>query len=279
MAEYLAESYEIVIYNRQQLDLLDSAAVFEVIKKGGFDAVVHAATYDAAPKHSTKDPRMVLENNLRMFFNIARCEDYFGRMLYFGSGAEFDRAHWIPKMKEDYFDRYVPSDQYGFSKYIMTKYALENKKIYNLRLFAVFGCYEDYLVRFISNACCHAILDLPIRIRRNAFYDFLAMGDLAKIVAWFIENKPGETVYNICTGTVHDFKSIAEMIIKISGKNLDVRIQTEGLGSEYSGDNSLFIGELNGFIFTPFEEAIRNLYAWYSSHREVIDTAYQARGF
>ena len=88
--------------NRQGLDLLDQQKVFDFIKSERFDVLIHTATYDAAPKHSTKDPSKVLENNLRMFFNLARCKDHFGKMIYFGSGAEFDRKHWKPRMKEDY---------------------------------------------------------------------------------------------------------------------------------------------------------------------------------
>ena len=43
-----------------------------------------------------------------MFFNLARGNDYFGKMLYYGSGAVFGRENWKPRMKEDYFDQNVP---------------------------------------------------------------------------------------------------------------------------------------------------------------------------
>jgi GDP-L-fucose synthase len=271
LVEQLSGKFEIVSRNSRDLNLLDADAVRDCIEAGAYDVVVHTATWDAAPKHSTKDPAKIVENNLRMFFNVARCEDYFGRMLYFGSGAEFDREHWVPRMKEEYFDRYVPSDRYGFSKYIMTKYALENKKIYNLRLFAVFGRYEDYLVRFISNACCHAVLGLPIRIRQNARYDFLDITDLAKIVAWFIETAPRANVYNICTGAVHEFKAIAGEINRISGKKLDIIVQADGLGREYGGDNTLLTEEMEGFAFRPLAESVRELYGWYELHKRSID--------
>src|SRR3989339_2059091 len=153
LLEQLGEEYNIFSYNRQQLDLLDSSKVLAVIKKSKFDVIIHTATYDAAPKHSKKDPSKVLENNLRMFFNIVRCKDYFGKMIYFGSGAEFDRKNWIPEMTESYFDQHVPSNQYGFSKYLMTKYTALNSNIYNLRLFGVFGKYDDWRYRFIPNIC------------------------------------------------------------------------------------------------------------------------------
>ena len=114
--EVLKNDNTVISCNSKELNLLDTSIVYEYIKNNHFEVIIHAATYDAAPKTSTKDPSKVLDNNLKMFFNLARCKDYFGKLIYFGSGAEFGREHWISEMKEDYFDQYVPSDQYGFSK-------------------------------------------------------------------------------------------------------------------------------------------------------------------
>ncbi len=271
LKEFLIDNYAVSAPTRAELDLLDEAKVSEYFKKNNFDVVIHTATYDAAPKHSTKDPAKVLEYNLKMFFNIARCKDYFDKMIYFGSGAEYGRENWIPKMKEDYFDQHVPQDQYGFSKYIMTKYAQSSDNIYNLRLFAVFGKYDDWQTRFIPNACCYAVLNMPIRINQNKFFDFLYIDDLIKIVKWFINNKPQKNVYNVCTGKIIDFKTLAEKIIKISGKKLDIIIKTEGLGREYSGDNSLLLNELKGFEFSLIDDAIKDLYNWYDLNKHIIE--------
>ncbi len=265
--EHLNSEYTVTPYNRKELDLLESSKVAKFIKKKNYDIIIHTATYDAAPKHSTKDPTKVLENNLKMFFNIARCRDHFGKMLYFGSGAEFSREHWIPTMKENYFDQHVPPDQYGLSKYIMTKYTKLCENIYNLRLFGVFGKYDDWRTRFIPNACCHAVLNLPIRISQNVFFDHLYIEDLIKIVKWFMHNKPQRKIYNVCTGSVCDFKTIAEKIIQISGKDINIEISKSGLGKEYSGDNSLLMGELKDFKFSPIDKSIKALYRWYDSNK------------
>ncbi len=269
--EQLDSEYAVLSLNRKELNLLDSLRVFNCIKSNQFDVIIHTATYDAAPKFSTKDPAKVLENNLKMFFNIARCKDYFDKMICFGSGAEFGREYWIPKMKENYFDRYVPMDQYGFSKYIMTKYTQLNSNIYNLRLFAVFGKYDDWRYRFIPNACANAVSNLPIVINQNVIFDFLYIDDLIKIVKWFVNNKPKKNVYNVCTGKVYDSKTLAEKIIKISSKNLDIITKTEGPGREYSGDNSLLLNELKDFEFTSIDESIKALYDWYDLNKRIIE--------
>jgi len=267
----LNNAYTVISPDSRELNLLDSLKVCEYLKSGRFDVIIHAATYDAAPKHSVKDRSKVLEYNLRMFFNIARCKNYFDKMIYFGSGAEFGREHWAPKMSEDYFDRHVPADQYGYSKYLMTRYALAGNNIFNVRLFGIFGKYDDWRTRFIPNACCHAVLDLPIRIDQNRFCDYLYIDDLVKVIRWFIAGAPKQQVYNVCSGQSIESRSIAEMIIKLSGKQLGIDLKTAELGREYSGNNALLLAEMGGFEFTPFEAALRQFYAWYAANAELID--------
>jgi len=270
LKEQLNNEFLIESLPRTELNLLEFEKVFNHIKTGKYDVIIHTATYDAAPKNSLKDPAKVLENNLKMFFNIVRCKEYFGKMIYFGSGAEYDRKHWIPKMKENYFDKYVPEDQYGFSKYIMTKYAYLSNNIYNLRLFAVFGKYENWSYRVISNLCCKAILNLPLIIHQNKSFDFLYIDDLVRIVKWFIDNKSRHKVYNVCSGEVFDFETIAKKIVAISGEKLEIMVKEE-TSIEYSGDNSLLLSELGNFHFTPIDKAIKSLYEWYMLNIKDID--------
>jgi len=269
LVEQLENKYEIISPNSKELNLLDQGKVFEFLKNNRFNIIIHTATYDAAPKHSIKDPTKVLENNLKMFFNIARCEEFFDKMIFFGSGAEYNRKNWIPKMSETYFDKYIPEDQYGFSKYIMTKYALSHDKIYNLRLFAVFGKYEDWKVRVISNLCYNAIFDKPLIITNDKFFDFLEIRDLVRIVKWMIENNPKEKVYNVCSGEVINCQGIAEKINHISGKNLEI-IKEKESKIEYSGDNSLLLNEIKDFEFKNFNESLKELYEWHDKNKQEL---------
>lgn len=270
-AEKLNGNIDITICSRTELDLMDSVAVQVYLKKKQFDVILHTATYDAAPKNSVKDKNKVLEHNLTMFFNLVRCDDYFGKMIYFGSGAEFDRTHWKPKMTEEYFDHFVPTDQYGFSKYVMTKHALLTDKIINLRLFGVFGEYDDWRYRFIPNACCHSILGMPINIHQNSLVDFLYIDDLVRIVYWFINNKPRYQVYNVCSGWVEDSISWANEIRYIADSKLTTHIKYKHIKGEYSGNNSRLINELVGFEFLSMRESVESLYSWYVKNKKLID--------
>lgn len=269
--EQLKDLHTIISLTSNELNLLDSTRVFDCIRKNHFDVIIHTATYDAAPKHSVKDPTKVMEYNLRMFFNIVRCKDYFGKMIYYGSGAEFDRENWAPKMAEDYFDKYVPTDQYGFSKYLMNRYVQLSSNIYNLRLFGVFGRYDDWLTRFIPNACCRVVFDLPITISQNRSFDFLYIDDLVNITKWFIENQPQWKTYNVCTGEVFDLLTLAKKILAISGKNLNMIVKDNGLDVEYSGNNTRLVNEIGGCDFVNMDSAIAKLYNWYLLNENSID--------
>jgi len=270
ISEHLKDNYKVTIIDIKELDLLDPVKVFSFLKSNKFDTIIHAANYDASTKFTANNPEKVLENNLKMFFNIVRCKDCFKKMIYFGSGAEFGRENWAPKMKESDSDKNIATDQYGFSKHVMTKYVQLSERIYNLRLFGVFGKYEDWRYRFISNTCCRVISNMPIIINQNRFFDYLHVDDLARVVKWFIDNKPKNNIYNVCTGKSTDLKTLAEKIIKISGKKIKIEIKEKKLGKEYSGDNALLMGELSGFKFSSIDDKIRELYDYYDLNKSII---------
>ena len=266
-----SSKYEVTCLGRAELDLLNTSQVENCLKNGHFDVVIHTANYDAAPAFTTKNRLLVLEQNLKMFFNIARCTQYFGKMLFFGSGAEFGRENWFPKMSEAFFDVHVPTDQYGLSKYTMTRYAHKSSNIYNLRLFGVMGEWDDWRYRFVSLACCKAAFDMPITYRQNVFFDFIYIEDLLNIIEWFMVNEPKHKVYNVCTGESHDYQSIAEKIRDISGKDIEIRAEQPGLNAEYSGDNSLLMKEMSDYKFMPFDEALKRMYEWTAKNWDTID--------
>jgi len=265
-------SYDIHLCNRQTLDLLDSKKVEEYLKKHKFDVIIHTATYDAAPSFSTKDSHKVLNNNLAMFFNLTRCSDSFGKMLYFGTGAEFGRENWIDNMGEDYFDKYVPIDwPYGFSKYIMTKHSLLSDNIYNFRIFGLFGEYDDWRYRVIPNACCKAVFDLPITIKKNVLFDCIYIDDLSELVKWFIDNDVKHKTYNICRGESYQYKDLAEIVKKISRKDLEIIVEDEDLNIVCGGDNSRLLSEVKDFKFEPIEISIQKIYSWCLINKDKID--------
>ena len=271
IAEQLACHYEIIAPGRAELDLCDEESVRKFFKSRCFDVVLHAATVRS--NRITGEPPNLLADNLCMFFNLTRHRDCFGRLFHFGSGAEFDRRHYLPRMNEYPFGDHTPADGYGLSKYVCAKYGEALTGVTNLRLFGVFGKYEDWRVRFISNACCRVIHGLPIVLRRDVVFDYLYVDDLAAIVRWFIDHDAPAFTYNVCTGVPVPLSTVARIVAEVSGRNPEIIVKEPGMGTEYSGNNARMLAAVGGFRFTEVRESVGRLYAWYEARKEEVDPA------
>jgi len=269
LVEYYSGKYNVLAPRHKGLDLLDEDAVRNYFRKNNIDIVVHCAT---KPGHrNAKDATNLVYCNTRMFFNIVRNEGYYKKMIFIGSGAVYDMRHYAPKMSEDYFDQHVPTDQHGFSKYVTAKYIEQVHNIVELRVFGIFGEYEDYSIRFISNAICKVLFDLPITLRQNRIFDYLYIDDLMPVIDYFIKNNGQHVSYNLTPDKAIDLYSLAKKVLSISGKDLPIKVATDGMAVEYSGDNSRLRKEISSLNLTPIDEAIKNLYDWYKTNQGLIN--------
>jgi UDP-glucose 4-epimerase len=271
LAEGLRTAHEVSAPSRAELDLLDEQAVYCYLRRHSFDAVVHAATVRANRKIGA--PAGLLHHNCRMFFNLARNEDTFGRLLNLSSGAAYDRRYPAPLVTEDHFGQRVPADDYGFSKYICGQFIPTMRDAYDLRLFGVFGPHEDWEIRFLSNACCRAVWDLPIVFRQNVNFDYTDVADVARVVQALLEITPEHRAYNVCSGRPVSLASLASMVVHASGKRLPIVVKQDGMGEEYSGDSQRLQAELPGFHFRELQDSIEELYRWYARRKPEIDSS------
>lgn len=269
LKESLIHKYDLYALGRSDLDLNDQKNVFSYLKKHSFDVVIHCANANNVVYKLTEYD--VLNQNLQMFYNLERCHSYYGKMYYFGSGAEFDMNHYIPRMKESYFDTFIPQDAYGFSKYTMARIAEYSTNIYNLRLFGVYGKYEEWKRRFISNNLCKSLKNRDMTINKNVRFDYLYVNDLCKIMEWFIEHTPHFHHYNVCTGNTFDLYTIANKINQVTGLKRTIQVLEEGWKSEYSGDNQRLKGEIGTIHFTDINTAIYEMYCYYQSILKYIE--------
>ncbi|GHT02565.1 hypothetical protein AGMMS50276_32530 [Synergistales bacterium] len=202
---------------------------------------------------------------------MERISSSLEKIIYFGSGAEFDKRFDITYANETDIGRHIPESGYGFAKYIMNAQARHSDNIYNLRLFGIFGKYEDWRVKFISNLCCKAIFELPLTIRKECRFDYAFVDDLADIVLYFIENKPLYHDYNFAYGKPVLLTQIANMISLVSGKKQDIMLLDKvGFNKDYTANNERLKIE-TGFTPTPIEDAIEKLYQYYYDNRDIID--------
>ena len=268
LLESLGSRYTMVAPTSAELNLLDQNSVRDYLRAGQFDVILHAAT-TRSNRRIGAAPDM-LDRNCRMFFNLAHSRSLFGKLLHLGSGAEYCRAGLPAGVSEDYFDTYIPTDPYGFSKYICTKHAQTVDNIYVLRLFGVFGKYEAWDVRFISNACARVVKGLPIVIRQDVRFDYLHVSELAELLAWFLDHEPRHKTYNVCRGETFPLSELAGMVAAAAGCNPEIIVRNKTMGPEYSGDNTRMLSEIGGFRFRQMSACIRELYQWYQAHADGI---------
>jgi len=273
LVEKFSEKYTLLTPSHSELDLLDSEAVKDFFKNNEIDIVINCAIVGIGFKgkgvaESSTQPEIIRKNML-IFLNLV---DNLGhrKLINFGTGGEYDKRGEIKKIREDDFGKNIPVEDYCFSKYLMSKF-IENsdKNIVHLRFFGVFGKYEDYKIRFISNAICRNLLGLPIIIKQNVFFEYTYINDFVKIVEYFIENNAKEKIYNAGTGNPIDLLTIARKINEISDKKSEIIIEEQGLNNEYSCDNSRLLSEID-FGFNLIDESLKELYEYYKENIDMI---------
>ena len=165
----------------------------------------------------------------------------------------------------------IPVDQYGLMKYTINQLIEKSSNIYNLRLFGIFGPYEHWKTRLISNLCCKAIKGIPLSLRRNCVFDYLWIFDFCRMLEKFIHAEPEFHTYNAVSGSPVELYSLAEIVRKISGKDLDIIVCRDGYANEYTASNGRILQLLEGFQYTKIEDSVRMLYQWYEKRQESID--------
>lgn len=268
---YLAERYVLLAPSSRELNCADEQSVDDYFRRHRIDAVVHSAV---KPGHrNAKDLSDLFYTNTRMFFNLERHRDDYEKMLVIGSGAIYDCRDYRPLMREEEWCDRIPADEHGYCKYVCEKTIEHSANIIDLRVFGIFGPHEDYAIRFISNAICKTLFDLPITLRQDRRFSYLWVDDLAPVVEWFLEHTPRHRAYNIAPDEVVSLYELAQLVGEVSGKNPQIVVGQEGMGSEYSGNNLRLRTEMPDVRFTPFREAVERLYRWYESRQSELDRA------
>lgn len=266
LKEYFSTSYKIYSPSHQELNLLDTEKVKKYILKNEIISVIHCANVGGS--RIDLDKKDIIYTNLKMFFNIINNEKFLERIIYFSSGAEYDKTRPIIKVREEDFGVKIPIDDYGFYKYTCSKYleALNSKKIITLRLFGIYGKYENYLVRFISNSILRNIFHQSIIINQNVYFDYLYIDDLVYIVNYFLINKSRYNIYNVSSGKKINLITIAKIINSISNYQSKIIVKNKGLNNEYTASNKRLQNELKKFKFTTIREGVKKLFDWYISN-------------
>jgi len=265
----LTGKYTLLTPTHKDLNLLSQSDVNHYFELHDIDTVIHCANFGGTRKVQTKGD--VLDKNLRMFFNIAENKNHFDKLIHLGSGAEYNKNQNLKNISENEFGNFIPLEEYGFSKYLISKYIETTENMYCLRLFGIFGKYEDYEFKVISNAIVKNLLHMPITIRQNVMFSWLYIDDFLKVLDYFLTHAPKKRIFNITPPSTIDLVSIAHQINSCSDFKSEICVENEGLNLEYSGNNGQLKKEIGDVSFTPMNSAIKDLIEYYKEILPTID--------
>ena len=257
------KSYKVFHPTSKILNLTDLKSVNKFFSKNKIDYVIHTANHHVHPKDSkSKDSDFQLKNNLSMFFNLYINSSHYKRLINFGSGGELPRKKWNKNIKEIDIGKFIPNDQYGLSKMIISDFIkkIKNQKFINLRLFGVFGEKDNWKYRFIPNMCAHAVLNKDLEIHNNAFFDFIYIDDVIETTLGILNKKLKNFDYNLSTGNGYELYKIAEKVIELNGnKNLKIKMSSSKIMINYVGNNNKIKKDKLLCNLTPIEKSIKNV--------------------
>ena len=266
--EYLQQKgYDVYAPTHNELNCLEEEDIKMHLRTHHYDVVLHFAY------HNDADGVRELSYNLRIFDNFAKHSDLYDRMIYAGSGAEYDKRFPIQMIKEtDLQERSLPVDRYGLMKYIMNQIVETSDNIYNLRIFGIFGKYEDCKRKYISNLCCKSLKGLQLSLRQNCYFDYLWIDDFCQILEKFMKiEQPKYHVYNVARGEKIDLLSLAHIVNEIADEKREIIVCKEGYGNEYTANTDRIMKELPNMTYTDIKLSIRQLYRWYEERQNEID--------
>ena len=207
---------------------------YEFIEKivGRVDAVIHCAAQTSVAR-SIEDPLFDAENNVIGTLNLleaARKSEKLKRFVYISSAAVYGYPEYVP-IDEDHPCR--PISPYGVSKLAGELYAMVFHKLYKIptvciRPFNVYGRMQDPgspYSNVISKFLDRISRGLPLIIYGDGYQtrDFIHVSDVADMIITVLEcgEAVGE-IFNCGTGREVSINELAEIMISISGRDIEV---------------------------------------------------------
>ncbi len=241
----------------QELDLTNREAVDAFFRSSHFDYVIFSAVQVAN-----------VEASLSMFFNVVRNANRYGFLINLGSGAEYDPKRYKPKMEEKYANQAFPDAGYPLVKSVQGKMieAGISAASVNLRIFGIYGKFEDFTRRFISSNVHSALTKGLVTCNRDMLFDFVHVDVLSDFLYRVIRERHtfAHRTYNFCTGAPVSLVDLGHEICRqIPGAEFNVH--EAGLGGEYSGDPTRLHDEFGSLGHPSFKDSIKELKTFFEA--------------
>jgi len=230
----LSSEFHITSITRNDFDILDTKAVSKYLSSNNFDVLIHTAI--SGGRRGKEETGEVVYQNLLMFENMMMFSHKFQLIINFDSGAIYDRSTDIYCKKEtDLLS--VPTDYYGFSKYLIYKRSLQHKNVVNFRIFNIFHLNEEPN-RFIKSCLLAKKNGTNITIFQDKYFDFMYEDDFIRIVRHYINNFSNNLpkTFNLSYTNKYKLSEIALMIINNKDQ---IEIIDGSCSNNYCGDGNM----------------------------------------
>ena len=232
----LGENYKISNPSRNELNILEPQEIDEYLKNQNFDILVHTAIKGG--RRTKEETGEVTHVNLIMFENLMIHAEKFKMIINLDSAAIYDRSTDIKNRSEDELYT-IPSDYYGFSKYVIYQRSLAFPHLVNLRIFNIYHN-EEEPDRFIKSCFLSKQNNSKITIFEDKYFDFFHEFDFAKVVDYYFKNVsilPNlPKTLNLCYKDKLKLSQIAKFII---GDENQIIINKTHSDNNYCGNPTL----------------------------------------
>ena len=205
LSNLLKDSYEVTSISRQDFDLSNFEDTKSFFKGKYFDVVIHCAI--SGGSRLKQEGVDVLDNNLKMYYNLLSNESCYGRFINFGSGAEYNN----------------PDSFYGKSKSAISESIKWKSKFYNIIIYAVFDD-NELDTRFIKSNLKRYINRETMIVSSNKKMTFFYIPDLVKLVTHIIETE-SEKLFHLnhaCYSENCTLLELCEMINSLGDYKVDI---------------------------------------------------------
>lgn len=274
------------IAKRDMEDIVKPEALFDYLeeRKDKIDAIFHLGAISTTTE---TDVDLILDNNARLSQRLWRwCRDAHIHLIYASSGATYgDGADGFTDDESlEGLAKLRPLNPYGWSKHFFDRWVAHNRPpagspaafpCVGLKFFNVYGPNEYH------KGGQRSVVDqiYPYAARNEAFSlfkshrpdvpdggqlrDFIWVGDIVKVMLWFLDHPKIGGLFNVGTGKARNFADLAVAVYQAAGKAPQIRYRDmpEELRDKYQYFTEADMGKLRaaGYTspFTSLEDGVR----------------------
>lgn len=254
-------------------DVTNSKSLHAALHKSKPDYIIHLATYGAY--HFQTESKKIVNTNIVGTLNLLEASKDIPYKCFINTGSSSEYGYKNTSMKEkDYCD---PESFYAATKLsaanICKVFAkLNNKPIVTLRLFSVYGPYEEK-TRLIPTIIKSLILNEEIKLTKgNVRRDFIYIEDV--INAYFLAIKYAKKIrgeiFNIGTGYEYTNSEVVQKLFKVTNKKTHVLKNSypkRGWDtSHWKADISYTKKQINWKPMFTIDMGLKTAYSWFEKN-------------